>query len=44
MLHDKKMDAGTLPFILLNGIGDAFLARDVDLAEVATFLDAELAR
>lgn len=44
MLHDKKMDAGTLPFILLNGIGDAFLARDVDLTEVAAFLDAELAR
>ena len=21
MLHDKKMDAGTLPFILLRGIG-----------------------
>lgn len=44
MLHDKKMDAGTLPFVLLKGLGEAFLAKDVDLGEVATFLDAELAR
>lgn len=43
MLHDKKMDAGTLPFILLRGIGEAFLAKDVDLAEVTAFLDGELA-
>ncbi len=44
MLHDKKMDAGTLPFVLLKGIGEAFLAKDVALDEVASFLDAELAR
>ena len=44
MLHDKKMDAGTLPFILLRGIGEAFLDRSVELAEVAAFLDAELGR
>ena len=43
MLHDKKMDAGTLPFVLLRQIGEAFLAKDVDLAEVAAFLDGELA-
>lgn len=42
MLHDKKMDAGTLPFVLLRGIGEAFLARDVDLADVASFLDGQL--
>ena len=42
MLHDKKMDAGALPFVLLRGIGEAFLARDVDLADVAAFLDEEL--
>ncbi|QYU69517.1 hypothetical protein J4558_05075 [Leptolyngbya sp. 15MV] len=42
MLHDKKMDAGTLPFILLRGVGEAFLARDVELADVAAFLDEEL--
>ena len=44
MQHDKKMDAGTLPFVLLRGIGEAFLARDVALADVAAFLDEELRR
>jgi 3-dehydroquinate synthase len=44
MLHDKKMDAGTLPFLLLRGIGETFLARDVDLGDVAKFLDAEMKR
>ena len=44
MLHDKKMDAGTLPFVLMKGIGEAFLARDVALDDVARFLDEELAR
>ncbi len=44
MLHDKKMDAGTLPFLLLNVIGEAFLAKDVSLTDVAAFLDEELAR
>ncbi len=42
MLHDKKMDAGTLPFVLLRQVGEAFLAKDVDLGEVAAFLDGEL--
>ncbi|WP_133365161.1 3-dehydroquinate synthase [Qipengyuania sediminis] len=42
MRHDKKMAGGALPFVLLRGIGAAFLARDVDLADVARFLDAEL--
>lgn len=42
MLHDKKMDAGTLPFLLLRSIGAAFLAKDVDLQDVATFLDEQL--
>lgn len=44
MLHDKKMDAGTLPFLLMRGIGQTFLAKDVDLADVGAFLDGELAR
>ena len=44
MLHDKKMDAGTLPFVLMRGIGEAFLAKDVELADIARFLDEELAR
>jgi 3-dehydroquinate synthase len=43
MRHDKKMDAGTLPFLLARGIGRTFLARDVDLAEVAAFLDSRAA-
>lgn len=42
MLHDKKMDAGTLPFVLMKGIGHAFLAKDVSLDEVATFLNGQL--
>ncbi len=42
MLHDKKMDAGTLPFILLRSVGEAYLARDVELADVAAFLDEQL--
>lgn len=43
MLHDKKMDAGTLPFVLLRGIGEAYLDRDVAMADVAAFLDKQLA-
>jgi len=42
MLHDKKMDAGTLPFVLMKGIGEAYLDRNVSLHEVAAFLDEEL--
>ncbi len=43
MRQDKKVSAGTVPFILARGIGDAFVARDVKLGEVAAFLDTELA-
>jgi len=39
MLHDKKMSGGTLPFLLARGIGRTYLAKDVDLADVAAFLD-----
>ncbi|WP_299326613.1 3-dehydroquinate synthase [Parasphingopyxis sp.] len=39
MMHDKKMEGGTLPFLLARGIGETFLARDVDLSDVAAFLD-----
>jgi 3-dehydroquinate synthase len=42
MLHDKKMDGGTLPFVLLRGIGEAFLDRNVALDDVAAFLDEQL--
>jgi len=40
MMHDKKMEGGTLPFLLARGIGETFLARDVDLDDVAAFLDS----
>lgn len=44
MRHDKKMEgSGALPFLLLKGIGDAYMARDVELSDVAAFLDEELA-
>ncbi len=39
MRHDKKMAGGTLPFLLARGIGATFLARDVDLGDIAAFLD-----
>ncbi|AUW58848.1 3-dehydroquinate synthase [Sphingobium sp. SCG-1] len=39
MLHDKKMAGGKLPFLLARGIGQTYLAKDVDLTDVAAFLD-----
>jgi 3-dehydroquinate synthase len=44
MLHDKKMDAGTLPFVLMRGIGRAYLDREVSLEDVARFVNEELTR
>lgn len=41
MLHDKKMSGGKLPFLLARGIGRTFLSKDVDLADVAAFLDSQ---
>lgn len=38
MRHDKKMDAGTLPFLLARGIGRTYLDKTVDLASVEAFL------
>ena len=35
---------GTLPFVLMKAVGEAFLARDVALDDVAEFLDQELRR
>jgi 3-dehydroquinate synthase len=43
MRHDKKAEGATLPFLLLRDIGEAYVARDVDLADIAAFLDGELA-
>ncbi|BDI60909.1 3-dehydroquinate synthase [Qipengyuania nanhaisediminis] len=42
MHHDKKMEGSTLPFVLLRAIGGAYLARDVDLADLAAFLDRQM--
>lgn len=44
MRHDKKAEGATLPFLLLRAIGEAYVARDVDLADIVAFLDEELAR
>jgi len=35
------MAGGRLPFLLARGIGETFVAKDVDLGAVAAFLDAE---
>ncbi|WP_030538750.1 3-dehydroquinate synthase [Sphingobium sp. DC-2] len=43
MLHDKKMAAGTLPFLLARGIGQTFLSKDVALDDVAAFLNEDRA-
>jgi len=37
--QDKKVVGGKLTFILTKGIGKAFIAKDVDPAEVSAFLD-----
>ena len=42
MRHDKKAEGTTLPFLLLRALGEAYVARDVDLADIAAFLDEEL--
>jgi len=38
MGHDKKVRDGRITFILARAIGDAFIARDVDLASVEDML------
>ncbi|MEX6506402.1 3-dehydroquinate synthase [Jiella sp. M17.18] len=42
--QDKKVKRGRLTFILTRGIGEAFVADDVDPAAVRAFLARELAR
>jgi shikimate kinase/3-dehydroquinate synthase len=42
MQQDKKVQGGRLTLILLRAIGDAFVTRDVDAAEVAAFLEREV--
>jgi 3-dehydroquinate synthetase len=40
--QDKKVKRGKLTFILVRGIGAAFVAHDVDAAEVDSFLGEKL--
>ena len=42
--QDKKVKRGTLTFILVRGIGQAFIENNVGPAEVRTFIDAQLSR
>ena len=44
MYQDKKVERGALTFVLLRGIGEAFIAKSVDAAEVLAFLKDELNR
>jgi len=41
--QDKKVSRGALTFILVNGIGAAFVAQDVPPGEVSAFLEEQLA-
>ena len=43
MRQDKKVERGRLTFILARGIGESFIARDLDEASVRTFLEEDLA-
>jgi 3-dehydroquinate synthetase len=40
--QDKKVKRGQLTFILVRGIGEAFISRDVEADEVRTFLAEKL--
>ena len=42
MRQDKKVERGRLTFILARGIGESFIARDVDEASVLAFLKQDL--
>lgn len=44
MGQDKKVVAGRLTFIMVRGIGQAFITRDIDPETVKAFLTAEIAR
>jgi len=44
MSQDKKVQRGTLTYILVRGIGKAYIAHDVPRDAVADFLEDELAR
>jgi 3-dehydroquinate synthetase len=42
MRQDKKVERGRLTFILARGIGESFIARDVQETSVREFLEREL--
>lgn len=44
IFEDKKVDRGSLTFILARGIGRSFVARGLDPATVTAFLDLEIGR
>jgi 3-dehydroquinate synthetase len=44
MAQDKKVKRGRLTFILVRGIGQAYVAPDVDPAEVRAFLADKLGK
>ncbi len=43
MRQDKKVERGRLTFILARGIGESFIARDVEEASVLAFLKGDIA-
>jgi len=42
MRQDKKASGGKLTFILVRGIGEAFIAKDVDDTAVTRFLEEDM--
>lgn len=44
MYQDKKVEGGALTFILMRGVGEAFIAKSVEPGEVLSFLNDELLR
>ncbi len=44
MYQDKKVERGALTFILMRGIGQAFIAKSVEANDVLKFLEDELTR
>jgi len=44
MASDKKASSGRVAFILARGIGEAFVDKQVELAEVESFLESEMRR
>ena len=43
MAQDKKVRAGQMTFILVRGVGGAFVTRDVDPGALQEFLSTEIA-